>query len=80
MEETEALTMVELVVSAAVVAVETPMAGWFINCLHVEDIDIFVVRSVHEMFAKNAEFGVETSYDPKLRGYTTELKVSNILV
>ena len=31
--------------------------------------------SVHEMFAKNAEFGVETSYDPKLRGYTTELKV-----
>lgn len=30
--------------------------------------------SVHEMFAKNAEFGVETSYDPKLRGYTTELK------
>ena len=41
---------------------------------------IFVVRSVHEMFAKNAEFGVETSYDPKLRGYTTELKVSNILV
>ena len=34
--------------------------------------------SVHEMFAKNAEFGVETSYDPKLRGYTTELKVGNV--
>ena len=31
--------------------------------------------SAHEMFAKNAEFGVETSYDPKLVGYTTELKV-----
>ena len=31
--------------------------------------------SVHEIFAKNAEFGVESSYDPKLRGYTTELKV-----
>ena len=27
------------------------------------------------MLAKNAEFGVESSYDPKLRGYTTELKV-----
>ena len=34
--------------------------------------------SVHEMFAKNAEFGVETSYDPKLRGYTTELKVDKV--
>ena len=32
------------------------------------------------MFAKNAEFGVETSYDPKLRGYTTELKVQDHLV
>ena len=31
------------------------------------------------MFAKNAEFGVETSYDPKLRGYTTELKVGVML-
>ena len=31
--------------------------------------------SVHEMFAKNAEFRVESSYDPKLRGCTTELKV-----
>ena len=40
----------------------------------------FLVRSVHEMFAKNAEFGVETSYDPKLRGYTTELKVQDHLV
>ena len=36
--------------------------------------------SVHEMFAKNAEFGVETSYDPKLRGYTTELKVGHCLI
>ena len=40
----------------------------------------FLARSVHEMFAKNAEFGVETSYDPKLRGYTTELKVRDCLV
>ena len=31
--------------------------------------------SVHEMFAKNAEFRVESSYDPKLRVYTTQLKV-----
>ena len=75
---TEALTTV-LVVSAAAAVVETPMAGRFIKC-----VDVFFIfcssRSVHEMFAKNAEFGVETSYDPKLRGYTTELKVSNILV
>jgi len=29
--------------------------------------------SAHEMFAKNKEFGVETSYDPNLSGYTTQL-------
>ena len=29
--------------------------------------------SAHEMFAKNKEFGVETSYDPNMSGYTTQL-------
>ena len=56
--------------------------GWSVNktfgCF--ECSYIVLVRSVHEMFAKNAEFGVETSYDPKLRGYTTELKVRDCLI
>ena len=78
MVEMEAWMTAELVVSAVAEGAATPMAGlsheMFEKCFqHV------FVRSVHEMFAKNAEFGVETSYDPKLRGYTTELKVGVML-
>jgi hypothetical protein len=29
--------------------------------------------SVHEMFAKNEQFGVKTSYDPSMAGYTVPL-------
>ena len=33
--------------------------------------------SAHKMFAMNIEFGVETSDDPKLVGYTMKLKVGD---
>ena len=39
--ETEASTTAELVVSAVVVAVETPMAGWLIKRLAVLSVYIF---------------------------------------
>jgi hypothetical protein len=29
--------------------------------------------SVQEMFAKNEQFGVKTSYDPNMAGYTVQL-------
>ena len=34
--------------------------------------------SVHEMFAKNEQFGVKTSYDPNMPSYTVQLNREKI--
>ena len=34
--------------------------------------------NVHDMFAKNQEFGVKSSFDPNLAGYTVQLEKDKV--